>query len=101
MDLFWTVAAILVILWLLGLISGVGGLLIHALLVIAVIVIEIRLVQGRNAVTVERVVAAQLVAAGERLELPGSEFGRDAIEHARALSLIRGARMLVVCYRSL
>ena len=51
MDLFWTVAAVLVILWLLGLISGVGGLLIHALLVIAVIVIIVRLVQGRNVVT--------------------------------------------------
>jgi hypothetical protein len=51
MDLFWTVAAILVILWLLGLIGGIGGSLIHALLVIAVIVIAIRLIQGRNVVT--------------------------------------------------
>ena len=51
MDLFWTVAAVLVILWLLGLFSGIGGSLIHALLVIAVIVIVIRLVQGRDVVT--------------------------------------------------
>jgi len=51
MDLFWTVAAVLVILWLLGLLSGIGGSLIHALLVIAVIVIVIRLVQGRDVVT--------------------------------------------------
>ena len=48
MDLFWTVAAILVILWLLGFISGIGGSLIHALLVIAVIVVIIRLIQGRG-----------------------------------------------------
>ena len=51
MDLFWTVAAILVVLWLLGLIGGIGGELIHALLVIAAIVIVIRLIQGRNLVT--------------------------------------------------
>jgi hypothetical protein len=51
MDLFWTVAAILVVLWILGLIVGIGGMLIHALLVIAVIVVIIRLIQGRNVVT--------------------------------------------------
>lgn len=51
MDLFWTVAAILVILWLLGLIVGIGGQLIHALLVIAAIVVIIRLIQGRNLAT--------------------------------------------------
>lgn len=48
LDLFWTVAAILVVLWLLGFLGGIGGSLIHALLVIAVIVIIIRLVQGRG-----------------------------------------------------
>jgi len=48
MDLFWTIAAILVILWLLGFITGIGGGLIHALLVIALIVIIIRLIQGRG-----------------------------------------------------
>jgi len=47
MDLFWTIAAILVILWLLGFITGIGGALIHALIVIAVIVIIVRLLQGR------------------------------------------------------
>ena len=39
MDLFWTVAAILVVLWLLGFIGGIGGELIHVLLVIAAIVV--------------------------------------------------------------
>jgi hypothetical protein len=51
MDLFWTIAAILVILWLLGFITGIGGELIHILIVIAIIVVVIRLLQGRNVVT--------------------------------------------------
>jgi len=51
MDLFWTVAVILVVLWLLGFISNVGGQLIHLLLVIAAIVVLIRLIQGKNLAT--------------------------------------------------
>ena len=44
-----TIAAILVVLWLLGLITSytVGGF-IHILLVIAIIMVLIRLIQGRN-----------------------------------------------------
>lgn len=44
-----TIAAILLVLWLLGLVTSytVGGF-IHILLVIAVIMILIRLIQGRN-----------------------------------------------------
>jgi hypothetical protein len=44
-----TIAAILVILWLLGLITGtaINGF-IHLLLVIAIIMVLIRLIQGRN-----------------------------------------------------
>ncbi|HEY4501576.1 MAG TPA: lmo0937 family membrane protein [Candidatus Paceibacterota bacterium] len=44
-----TIAAILLILWLLGLVTSytVGGF-IHILLVIAVIMVLIRLIQGRN-----------------------------------------------------
>ncbi|HEY7866038.1 MAG TPA: lmo0937 family membrane protein [Psychromonas sp.] len=44
-----TIAIILIILWLLGLVSSytVGGF-IHILLVIAVVVILIRLIQGRR-----------------------------------------------------
>jgi hypothetical protein len=44
-----TIAVILVILWLLGLITSytLGGF-IHVLLVIAIILILIRLIQGRN-----------------------------------------------------
>jgi hypothetical protein len=44
-----TVAIILIVLWLLGLVTAntMGGL-IHALLVIAIIVILVRLIQGRG-----------------------------------------------------
>lgn len=44
-----TIAIILVVLWLLGLVSSytLGGF-IHALLVIAVVVILIRVIQGRR-----------------------------------------------------
>lgn len=46
--MLWTIVAILLILWLLGfLVYPVGGL-IHLLLVIALVVIIIRLVQGRK-----------------------------------------------------
>jgi len=44
-----TIAIILIVLWLLGLVTSttMGGL-IHALLVIAVIVIAVRLIRGRS-----------------------------------------------------
>jgi hypothetical protein len=45
----WTIFVILIILWLLGLISGhtIGGF-IHILLVIAIVVVLIRVIQGRK-----------------------------------------------------
>ena len=47
--MLWTVFVILIILWLLGLISGyvIGGF-IHILLVIALVVVLIRIIQGRR-----------------------------------------------------
>lgn len=46
-----TIAIILVVLWLLGLVSGYTmGSFIHILLVIAVIVILVRLISGRKVV---------------------------------------------------
>jgi hypothetical protein len=39
------------VLWILGLLSGIGGAIIHILLVIAVIVIVYRLVKGKNIFT--------------------------------------------------
>jgi len=47
--MLWTICVILLVLWLLGLVSGytMGGL-VHVLLVIAIIVVVVRLIQGRR-----------------------------------------------------
>ena len=47
--MLWTICVILLVLWLLGLVSGytMGGV-IHVLLVIAIIVVVVRLIQGRR-----------------------------------------------------
>ena len=47
--MLWTIAIILAVLWLLGLVSSttMGGF-IHVLLLIAVIVVVLRLLQGRR-----------------------------------------------------
>lgn len=49
--MLWTIAAILLVLWLLGLVSGttVSGF-IHLLLVLAIVAIVIQLITGRRAV---------------------------------------------------
>jgi predicted nucleic acid-binding Zn ribbon protein len=51
MDLLWTLAVILLVLWLLGLVTSytLGGF-IHILLVVALIVVLIRVIQGRRPV---------------------------------------------------
>jgi hypothetical protein len=51
MDLLWTIAIILLIMWLLGLVTSytLGGF-IHILLVLAIIVVLIRVIQGRRPV---------------------------------------------------
>ncbi len=46
--MLYTIAIILIILWLLGLLTSVGGGLIHALLVIALVVIVIQVLTGRK-----------------------------------------------------
>ena len=47
--MIWTIFVTLVVLWLLGLISGytIGGF-IHVLLVIAIVVVLIRIIRGRK-----------------------------------------------------
>jgi len=45
-----TIILILVVLWLLGFITGTAGSLIHLLLVVALIVLVVRLVTGRKVV---------------------------------------------------
>ncbi|RPH47353.1 MAG: lmo0937 family membrane protein [Desulfobacteraceae bacterium] len=48
--MLWTIAVILIVLWLVGLVSSytMGGF-IHILLIIAVIVILVNVIQGRRA----------------------------------------------------
>jgi hypothetical protein len=50
-DMLWTIFVILLVLWLLGMVSSytLGGY-IHILLVIAVVVVIIRVIQGRSPV---------------------------------------------------
>lgn len=49
--MLWTIAVILIVLWLLGMVSSytLGGF-IHILLVLAIIAVLVRLIQGRNPV---------------------------------------------------
>ena len=49
MNLLWTIAVVLAVLWALGLVTSytMGGF-IHALLVVAVILVLVRIVQGRR-----------------------------------------------------
>jgi hypothetical protein len=49
--MLWTIAVILLVLWLLGIVSSytMGGF-IHILLVLAIIAVLVRLIQGRNPV---------------------------------------------------
>jgi len=49
--MLWTIAVVLIILWALGLVSGYTiGNFIHILLVVAIIVVLVRIIQGRKAV---------------------------------------------------
>ena len=47
--MLWTIAVILIVLWLLGLVSSytIGGF-IHLLLVLAIVVVLINVIQGRK-----------------------------------------------------
>ena len=47
--MLWTIAAVLIVMWLLGMISAytMGGF-IHVLLVLAVVALLIRVIQGRR-----------------------------------------------------
>jgi hypothetical protein len=46
--MLWSLIVILLVLWLLGLLTSVGGALIHILLVIALIVLVFQLISGRR-----------------------------------------------------
>jgi len=47
--MLWTIAVVLIILWLLGLVSSytMGGF-IHILLILAIVIVLIRVIQGRR-----------------------------------------------------
>ena len=47
--MLWTIAVVLVLLWALGMVSSytLGGF-IHLLLILAIIAVAVRLIQGRN-----------------------------------------------------
>ncbi len=49
--MLWTIIAILLVLWLLGMVGGIAGNLIHALLVIALVMFVINLFTGRRIAT--------------------------------------------------
>jgi hypothetical protein len=47
--MLWTIAVILVVLWALGLVSGYTmGAFIHVLLVLAIVLVLVRVIQGRR-----------------------------------------------------
>lgn len=46
--MLYTIAIVLLVLWLLGMVTSIGGGLIHILLVVAAVVILIRLFTGRK-----------------------------------------------------
>jgi uncharacterized protein DUF5670 len=48
--MLWTIIGVLVVLWLLGFLTHVGGALIHLILVVALIVFVVNLLAGRRAV---------------------------------------------------
>ncbi|MEG3143423.1 lmo0937 family membrane protein [Sphingomonas sp. RT2P30] len=48
--MIWTIVVVLLVLWALGFAVHIGGGLIHLLLVIALIVVVVRLIQGRRVV---------------------------------------------------
>ena len=49
--MLWTIAVVLIILWALGMVTGYTmGFFIHILLVAAIIIVLIRVIQGRRVV---------------------------------------------------
>jgi hypothetical protein len=49
-DMLWTILAVILVLWMIGLIIGIGGALIHLLLLVAGVILILRLVSGRRTV---------------------------------------------------
>jgi hypothetical protein len=48
--MLWTIIGVLVLLWLLGFVTHVGGALIHLILVVALVVFVVNLLTGRRTI---------------------------------------------------
>jgi uncharacterized protein DUF5670 len=48
--MLWTIIGVLVLLWLLGFVTHVGGALIHLILVVALVMFVVNLLTGRRTV---------------------------------------------------
>jgi hypothetical protein len=47
-QMLWTILAVVLVLWLLGFVGGVGGSLIHALLLVAGVIFILQILSGRR-----------------------------------------------------
>ena len=47
-GMFWAIAIVLLILWLAGMLTHIGGPLVHILVIIALVMIIYRLVKGKR-----------------------------------------------------
>ncbi len=48
-NILWAVVAVIVVLWLIGFVANIAGNIIHALLVLALVVVVFNLISGRRA----------------------------------------------------
>ncbi len=49
-NILWVILVIVLAVWLIGLLGGVGGSLIHVLLVVGVLILAYNLITGRRAI---------------------------------------------------
>ncbi len=49
-NILWVILVIVVAVWLIGLLGGVGGSLIHVLLVVGVLILAYNLITGRRSI---------------------------------------------------
>ena len=93
--MLWTIGVILLILWLLGLVSGhtMGGF-VHILLVIAIIVVVVRLIQGRKSAVAIQTLAGNVRCLERRWRSP-EKLCRLGYSEIRS----RRNHFLQICYR--
>ncbi len=49
-NILWVILVIVVAVWLIGLLGGVGGSLIHVLLVVGVLILAYNIITGRRSI---------------------------------------------------